>query len=141
MRRGLALFPTVARLGVNRALATSGLPGDAGQVARVMTTTPRSVQERSRRGDDRSPRSSSRPRRSRRCGDRPLAVLTASENLTNPGWIAAQDKLAALSTDHLHRTVDATHAGLLEDEPAPPSRYSPSPRSSPPSAPAPLAAP
>ena len=49
--------------------------------------------------------------------DRPLVVLTASENLTNPGWIAAQDQLAALSTDHLHRTVDATHEGLLEDEP------------------------
>ena len=49
--------------------------------------------------------------------DRPLVVLTASENLTNPGWIAAQDKLATLSTDHLHRTVDATHEGLLADEP------------------------
>ena len=49
--------------------------------------------------------------------DRPLVVLTASENLTNPGWIAAQDQLTVLSTEHLHRTVDATHEGLLEDEP------------------------
>ena len=50
--------------------------------------------------------------------NRPLVVLTASENLTNPGWIAAQDKLAALSTDDLHRTVDSTHEGLLDDAPS-----------------------
>ena len=42
-------------------------------------------------------------------------MLTASENLTNAGWAAAQDQLAALSTNHVHRTVDSTHAGLLED--------------------------
>ena len=48
-------------------------------------------------------------------GDRPLAVLTASENLTTDGWAAAQDRLAELSTDSVHRDVDATHTGLLED--------------------------
>ncbi len=47
--------------------------------------------------------------------DRPLAVLTASENVTNPGWTGAQDQLAALSTNHVHRTIESTHAGLLED--------------------------
>ena len=116
MRRGLALFPTVARLGVNRALATSGLPGDAGQVARVMTTAPRAF----RNGRDEVtmiPEVFEQAQALTTLQDRPLVVLTASENLTNPGWIAAQDKLATLSTDHLHRTVDATHEGLLEDEP------------------------
>jgi len=48
--------------------------------------------------------------------DRPLAVLTASENLTTDGWTGAQDQLARLSTDHVHRSVDSTHPGLLEDE-------------------------
>jgi pimeloyl-ACP methyl ester carboxylesterase len=116
MRRGLALFPTVARLGVNRALATSGLPGDAGQVAQVMTTTPRAF----RNGRDEVtmiPEVFEQAQALTTLQDRPLVVLTASENLTNPGWIAAQDKLATLSTDHLHRTVDATHEGLVEDEP------------------------
>ena len=48
--------------------------------------------------------------------DRPLAVLTASENLTTPGWTDAQDELAALSAQRVHRVVDSTHAGMLEDE-------------------------
>ena len=116
MRRGLALFPTVARLGVNRALATSGLPGDAGDVARVMTTTPRAF----RNGRDEVsmiPEVFEQAQALTTLQDRPLVVLTASENLTNPGWIAAQDKLAALSTDHLHRTVEASHEGLVQDGP------------------------
>ena len=47
---------------------------------------------------------------------KPLVVLTASENLDEmPGWGAAQDRLAALSTDSSHRVATATHVGLLED--------------------------
>ncbi len=115
MRRGLALFPTFARLGVNRALAASGLPGDAGDVARAMTTTPRAF----RNGRDEVsmiPEVFEQAQALTTLHDRPLVVITASENLTNPGWLAAQDELAALSTDHLRRTVDATHEGLLADE-------------------------
>ena len=41
--------------------------------------------------------------------------MTASENLTKAGWKGAQDRLAALSTNRVHRTADSTHAGLLED--------------------------
>ena len=49
-------------------------------------------------------------------GDRPLAVLTASETSTGTdGWVGAQDQLAALSTKSVHRTVTSTHEGLLED--------------------------
>jgi hypothetical protein len=52
-------------------------------------------------------------------GDRPLAVLTASATSDGTdGWDGAQDQLAALSTSSVHRTVDSTHTGLLED-PAP----------------------
>jgi hypothetical protein len=47
---------------------------------------------------------------------RPLVVLTTSESLGTGGWEAAQDKLAALSNDSLHRDVQSTHAGLITDE-------------------------
>jgi hypothetical protein len=47
--------------------------------------------------------------------DRPLAVLTASDNRAEVGWVGAQDHLAALSTNRVHRTVESSHAGLLED--------------------------
>lgn len=46
--------------------------------------------------------------------DRPLVVLTASENRTED-WPAAQDRLAALSRDSVHREVRSSHAGMLED--------------------------
>jgi len=45
----------------------------------------------------------------------PLAVLTTSDSLGTSGWAAAQDKLTALSDNHLHRDVDSTHAGLITD--------------------------
>lgn len=49
-------------------------------------------------------------------GNRPLAVLTAAENSTGTeGWADAQDQLAGLSTNRVHRTVESTHTGLLED--------------------------
>lgn len=48
-------------------------------------------------------------------GDSPLAVLTASENLATDGWAGAQQRMASLSTDSVHRTVKSTHAGLLDD--------------------------
>ena len=48
-------------------------------------------------------------------GDRPLAVLTSSEQLETEGWGAAQERIASLSTNTLHRTVQATHAGVVED--------------------------
>lgn len=48
--------------------------------------------------------------------DKPLVVLTAGRG-TRPGWNAAQDALAGLSTNSLHRVVDgATHGSLLDDD-------------------------
>jgi hypothetical protein len=50
-------------------------------------------------------------------GDRPLVVVTATESLqTIPGWSAAQDRMAALSTTSSHRVADFTHMALLETE-------------------------
>ena len=46
---------------------------------------------------------------------KPLAVLTAGSG-TQRGWTAAQNELAQLSTNSIHRTAPgATHAELLED--------------------------
>ena len=48
-------------------------------------------------------------------GGKPLFVLTADLGQMS-GWFAAQDKLAALSTNSVHETTHgATHAALLED--------------------------
>jgi len=42
-------------------------------------------------------------------------VITTTESLTGAGWAGAQDQLAGLSTHRIHRTVDSTHEGLLQD--------------------------
>lgn len=46
---------------------------------------------------------------------KPLAVVTAGEG-QQAGWAAAQDRLATLSTNKVHRVVPATHGSLLLDE-------------------------
>ena len=44
--------------------------------------------------------------------------LTASEPLGTDGWSAAQDELAELSTNLVHREVDSSHQGLVDDHDA-----------------------
>ena len=47
---------------------------------------------------------------------KPLAVVTARENADGTtGWAAAQDRMAALSTNSTHWVADTTHVGLLDD--------------------------
>lgn len=49
-------------------------------------------------------------------GDKPLVVLTAGEG-SAPGWMGKQNKLAALSTNSVHRIVaGAAHADLVSEE-------------------------
>jgi pimeloyl-ACP methyl ester carboxylesterase len=48
-------------------------------------------------------------------GARPLLVLTADSG-HDAAWTAAQDRLAELSTNHLHRFAPATHESLVADE-------------------------
>ena len=65
-------------------------------------------------------------------GPKPLAVVTARENADGTtGWAAAQDRMAALSTNSSHWVADTTHVGLLDDAPGRPTRSAPSPTSSP----------
>jgi pimeloyl-ACP methyl ester carboxylesterase len=116
MRRGLALLPTLSRLGLGYLVpGTSHLP--AADAARVdaITSAPRAY--RSQR-DEISvlPKVFAQAQALTTFGDRPLAVLTASVNSTGTdGWDGAQNQLAALSTHSVHRTMDSTHEGLLED--------------------------
>jgi pimeloyl-ACP methyl ester carboxylesterase len=112
-----ALLPAVAHVGAGRLLAQSSygtLPPRSRDEARANSSTARhlgsfieeflegsaSVQQASLLTD---------------LGGKPLIVLTADRNADGE-WQSAQDHLATLSTNSLHRHVDATHASLLEDE-------------------------
>jgi pimeloyl-ACP methyl ester carboxylesterase len=114
MRRGLALVPTLNRLGLGRLLPASHLPGPAADQVDALSSTARAA------GTGRDelstlPDTFEQAQALTTLGDRPVAVLTASENVSDPGWVGAQDDLAALSTNHVQRTVQSTHMGLLED--------------------------
>ena len=116
MRRGFALRPTMTRVGLGPLLATgSHLPGSAADQVTAMTSTARAARNVT---DELSVILNVfvQAQALTTLDDRPLAVLTASETLTTTGWAGAQNQLTHLSTNHLHRTVDSTHTGLLEDE-------------------------
>jgi pimeloyl-ACP methyl ester carboxylesterase len=115
MRRASALLPTLHRLGLGRLLASpSHLPAAAAEEVTALASSPQAA--RGQR-DEVSviPAVFRQAQALTTLGDRPLAVLTAGENRGNVGWFGAQDQLAALSGNRIHRTVDSTHAGLLED--------------------------
>ena len=116
MRRAYALLPTLSRLGLGRLVpATAHLPAaDAVEVEAITSTSQGYRNQR----DEVSvlPDLFTQAQTVTALGDRPLAVLTASENSNGiEGWADAQDHLAGLSTNRIHRTVESTHTGLLED--------------------------
>ena len=115
LRRGLALMPTLSRLGLGQIPVPSHLPAaDAAKVAKI-TSTPRYYRNQR---DEVSviPKVFTQAQALTTFGQRPLAVLTASENSTGTkGWTSAQDQLAALSPHSVHRTVASSHVGLLQD--------------------------
>ena len=115
MRRGLALSPTLARIGLGPATTpASHLPGPDGEVADAIGSTVRAK----RNGRDELsmiPAVFGQAQALTTLDDHPLEVITASENLTTGGWLEEQDRLASLSSDSIHRVVRSSHAGLLED--------------------------
>jgi pimeloyl-ACP methyl ester carboxylesterase len=115
MKRGLALLPTLARIGLGPAItAASHVPDSDGERIDAMSSTVRAK----RNGRDELsmiPEIFEQAQALTTLGDRPLVVLTASENLGTEGWSAAQDRLAALSSHSIHRTVRSSHAGMVED--------------------------
>ena len=127
MRRGLGVAPSLARLGIGRlvpATATSDLPSPAAEQVRAFATSPRGL--RNMRDEVSAlPAAFAQASALHTLGHKPLAVLTATESLRDTtGWSAAQNRLAALSSNSSHRVIDATHAALLDDQlpPALPSR-------------------
>ncbi len=114
MRRGLALLPTLSRLGLGRAFPAASLPAPAADQVQALTSTARAA----RNGRDELSvvlDVFAQAQALTTLDDRPLAVLTASESLNGAGWDGAQDQLAALSTNSVHRNIESTHAGVLED--------------------------
>jgi pimeloyl-ACP methyl ester carboxylesterase len=115
-RRLVALLPTLARLGLGRVVAASAAPAlpapEADQV-RALTATARGARNVR---DEQSviPQLFKQAQALTTFHAKPLAVVTASESLKTGGWAGAQQQLAALSTNRIHRVSDSTHTGLLE---------------------------
>ncbi len=117
-RRASALLPSLSRFGLGHAMygtAYGDLPEPARDEQRAFWTTPR--HSRSVRDEFSKLRTAMTQARSlTSLGDRPLVVVTAKKEAED-GWMAAQDELAALSTNSDHRIVaDATHSSLTENE-------------------------
>ena len=111
---GIAVLPSVARLGLGRLVPTStwsSLDGPAAGQVRAF-----SARARGWRGvrDEyvALPALFGQARALTTLGDTPLVVLTATSSPNGPGWADAHERMAALSTDGSHRHVDTTHVGL-----------------------------
>jgi pimeloyl-ACP methyl ester carboxylesterase len=117
-RRASAVLPSLSRFGVGRVefgSAYGGLPALARDEDRTFLATPRAA--RSVRDEFSQIRTSmNEAQLLTTLGDRPLIVVTAAKNAQG-GWFAAQDALAALSTNSAHRRLaNAEHAMLTEDQ-------------------------
>jgi pimeloyl-ACP methyl ester carboxylesterase len=117
-RRASAVLPSLSRLGVGRLLyqgAYGDLPALARDEQRAFWATPR--HGRSVRDEFSEIRTAMNQAQSlTTIGARPLIVITALKEAEG-GWTDAQDQLATLSSNSVHRTLpDATHAMLVEDK-------------------------
>jgi pimeloyl-ACP methyl ester carboxylesterase len=117
-KRVSALLPTAARTGLGKLTLRSGfggLPPNARDVARAFNASPH--QQAAARVEFLQLRTIFNQAKSlRSLHGKPLGVLTATAGQMN-GWMGAQDKLARLSRNSVHRiAVGATHEALLEDK-------------------------
>jgi pimeloyl-ACP methyl ester carboxylesterase len=117
-RRVSALLPTVARAGLAR-MSTgmtgfSSLPADARSQARAFASSPQELS--ADRDEFAELRTVFRQVQSlTSLKGKPLFVLTGGVG-EQSGWVAAQNRLATLSTNSVHQTAHgATHAALIED--------------------------
>ncbi|MGH8895134.1 MAG: alpha/beta hydrolase, partial [Actinomycetes bacterium] len=118
MRRLLPVLPTLSRLGalqLTPASASTALTPDAAAQVRAFATSPRGA--RNMRDEQSQLRDVFAQAQALTTFDpKPLAVVTARENADGTkGWAAAQDQMAALSTNSSHWVADTTHVGLLDD--------------------------
>ena len=117
MRRLFGLGSSLSRLGLAQLVgagAGDGLPGPAASQVDAFASTPRSVRGQLEELSTLAGSLTQAGQLTDLAGT-PLAVVTAAEG-QQAGWGAAQDRLATLSTNRLHRVVPATHASLLLDE-------------------------
>lgn len=118
MRRGLGVLPSLTRLGAGRLLPTSAwssLPEPAASQVQSFAASARGM--RSMR-DEQSmyPEVFAQSQDLASLGAKPLVVLIATESIDeHREWVDLQERLADLSTNGQHRTVNATHAGLVDD--------------------------
>jgi pimeloyl-ACP methyl ester carboxylesterase len=119
MRRGYAVLPALARMGAGGLVASgSGYSPEVASRLRAMTSTPQAARN-ARDEITTVPRLFEQAQALTTLGDLPLVVVTASANAEETGgWAAAQAELAELSSKGEHRTIDATHQGLLDDDAA-----------------------
>jgi pimeloyl-ACP methyl ester carboxylesterase len=119
MRRLYGTAPSVARFGVGRLYTTSAystLPEPAAGQVRAFGTSSRGL-ENAREDVSRFHDAFRQAQALTTLGGKPLVVLTARGSLKDtPGWSAAQDKLATLSTNVTHTTADTSHEGVVGDE-------------------------
>jgi pimeloyl-ACP methyl ester carboxylesterase len=114
----VAVLPSLTRVGIGRLLPTSfwsALPEPAASQVRAFAASPRGW--RSTAAESASlPTLLTEAQALTTLDSTPLVVLTAEEHAAIPEWTAAHDRMAALSSNSSHRTADASHGGLLEEE-------------------------
>jgi pimeloyl-ACP methyl ester carboxylesterase len=117
MTRLYGVAPTLARLGLGRlvpALSANEVPGEDGRQASAFATSPRDLRT-ARDEVSTFRRAFAQSQSLTTLGGKPLVVVTASDTLSDTvGWAAAQQKLAALSSNTDLRTVRSSHGGLLD---------------------------
>lgn len=120
MERLYGVLPALTRIGVARlapGLSATDIPGSAGEQASAFLASPRSART-GRNEVSTLRRSFAQAQALTSLGDKPLVVVSARVNLGGtPGWRAAQEQLAALSTNAEQRDIQSTHSGQL-DHPA-----------------------
>jgi serine/threonine protein kinase HipA of HipAB toxin-antitoxin module len=117
MGRLLPLLPSLARLGATHltpASASTALTPSAAAQVQSFATSPRGF--RNMRDEHSQLRDMFAQAQALTTFDpKPLAVVTARENADGTtGWAAAQDRMAALSTNSSHWVANTTHVGLLD---------------------------
>lgn len=117
MRRLLGVAPSLGRLGVGQLVSAtegSSLPGAAKGQVHAFATSPRMM--RSQRDElAKLPAALRQAAALQDLQGKPLAVVTAGQG-QQAGWSAAQERLAALSTNSIRRVAAATHTSLLTDQ-------------------------
>ncbi|MGR6964263.1 alpha/beta fold hydrolase [Geodermatophilus sp. URMC 61] len=117
IRRTTSLLPTLERLGAGP-LLDSGAPPDLPHAAQAQVQAfDRSTRQLRAARDEVAayPEVFEQAQALTGVGSTPLVVVTATAGDHQPGWPAAQDALADLSSTSSHRLVPATHASLLLD--------------------------